>query len=365
MLAVVCGLFFNITYSTQGFFALSKGRDFLLKRIDKPQWKIGYNFTADCPAAFRQQEQQIKETITKALQTWMQPLRERYPNRHFTDNFLFLRQQDVAACEENRLALRELDTRITIDCAEDAIESFARIALVGEAPDICMRKGVAAGVDNRGFIFGLVHELGHAFGLGDTYVRGVLQSTGGLAFTMGKQPASVMSSGLLRHVIEPFTLSEDDKNGIIWLYKYLHDDHPAHDCFFPDYVSKGKGRCEPKYPLIFEAKHGFRESVEQIIIDDPNLELNGRDAQGMTALHHAVQRGDAEMVKILLAQAGIKVNLLNGHKRTPAQLARVLKQIHIAKLIEAHPTAKHHPIAWTVERAWTLATTWGAVKRKR
>ena len=97
----------------------SKALDILLDKIDKPQWRIGYNFTADCPAAFRQQEEQLKETITKALQAWMQPLRERYPNKQFTDDFLLLRQPDVAACEEDRLALRELDTRITFDCKGD------------------------------------------------------------------------------------------------------------------------------------------------------------------------------------------------------------------------------------------------------
>ena len=136
--------------------------------------------------------------------------------------------------------------------------------------------------------------------------------------------------------------------------------------FFPDYIHvEWKGRCQLKYPLIFEAKHGVFQAVEQIIIDDPALDLNARDSQGMTALHYAVQRGSTEMVKTLLAQATIKVNLLNKDKRTPAQLARELRHVNLAKLIEAHPTAEHHPIAWTVERAWTLATRWGAVKRER
>lgn len=145
------------------------------------------------PDAFRQKEEQLKEVITKALQTWLQPLRERYPNRQFTNDFLLIKQPDVVACEEDRLALRELDTRITFDCMENPIMSFARIAPAGEAPDICLRKGAAAGPDDQGFIFVLVHELGHAFGLNDTYVRGVNKSTGGLAFTFGKQPASVMA----------------------------------------------------------------------------------------------------------------------------------------------------------------------------
>ena len=96
-----------------------------------------------------------------------------------------------------------------------------------------MRKGIAAGPDNPSFIFVLVHELGHAFGLGDTYVRDRTPSTGGLAFTMGKQPAAVMAARFPGALPAPFALGEDDRNGIIYLYKYLYEDHPADDCFFP------------------------------------------------------------------------------------------------------------------------------------
>ena len=360
----MCGLFFSIPPTAQGFSArtVSKELDILLKKIDKPQWKIGYNFTADCPAAFRQQEQQLQEVITKALQTWLQPLRKRYPNKQFTDDFLLVRLPDVAACEEDRLALRDLDTRITIDCTENPI-SFARIALIGEAPDICMRIGIAAGPDDPAFIFELVHELGHAFGLADTYGR--KQSTGGLAFTIGKQPASVMA-GRFPGVL-PFALGEDDKNGIIYLYKYLYEEHAAGDCFFPDYVRiEWNGRCRPEYPLIFEAKHGTLHTVREILIDDPTLDVNARDSQGMSALHYAVQRGSAEMVKMLLAQAGIKVNITNKNKRTPVQLAWHLKLvgfIQMVQLIEKHPTAKLRP--WSVDPAQSLTTTWGALKRAR
>ena len=153
-----------------------------------------------------------------------------------------------------------------------------------------MRKGAAAGPDNQGFIFFLLHELGHAFGLGDTYVRGRVQSTGGLAHTAGKQPISVMAGSSWRVRFPrnlPFHLVEDDKYGIIYLYKYLYEDHPSGDCFFPDYIRVERdGICRPKYPLIFEAKHGAFETVQQILIDDPTLDLNARDSQGMTAMLH-------------------------------------------------------------------------------
>ena len=164
-------------------------------------------------------------------------------------------------------------------------------------------------------------------------------------------------------------LKEDDKNGLIYLYKHYHEDHPKGDCFFPDYIPvkvhrKATQACEPRYPLIFEVRFASDLLVEQILRDDPTLELNGQDASGFTALHHAVQRGSVEIVKLLLAQPGIKANLLNTHKRTPAQLARVLKQTQIAKMIEAHPTANWHLVAWDLAPKGKLATTWGHLKKR-
>ena len=369
VLTVMCGLFFSVTFPAQGFivFMFVKERGILLHSIDKPQWRIGYNFTADCPAAFRQQEEELKVLIVKALQTWLQPLRARYPHRRFTDDFRLVRQPDVEKCGDDWLLLDELDARITFDCKGKEFP-FAMIADRGTAPEVCMKEG-GTGIDHRSFIFALVHELGHAFGLVDTYVRGQLVSSGGLAHTIGKQPAAVMSGDF--RMPSPLQLGEDDKNGIIWLYKYLHENHPGGDCFFADYVPDeqrkgGKGRCRPKYPLIFEAKHSLPITVKLILHDDPTLELNARDHTGMTALHYAVQRADTEMVKVLLAQANIKVNIPNAGGHTPAQLARHLRHFRLAVMIEKHPTARlSKGLPWTVERAWTLTTTWGALKRAR
>lgn len=200
--------------------------------------------------------------------------------------------------------------------------------------------------------------------MGDTYVRPRAVSTGGLSKTEGRQPTSVMAG---MTCFEPGQIAEDDKNGIIWYYKYLYEDQPLKDCFFPDYVwveHEFYGGCEPKHPLIFEAKHGCFPTVEMILREDLKLNINARDSSGFTALHHAVQRLDAEMVELLLAQPGIKANLLNTHKRTPAQLARALKQKHLEKMIKAHPSSKLPPIAWNVAPKGKLATTWGHLKKK-
>ena len=352
--------------STQDKFIVAAGIfNILVKKVHAPQWRIGYNFLFGCEAAFKPKEDELKAEVSKSLRVWLQPLRELYPDKVFTDDFLFIRQPDMKACFDNREARQQVDTRITFGCKM----GITGVLLSGVvAPDVCMRTG---NVINARFLAALNHELGHAFGMDDTYVLGTQPSTGGISTTIGKQPSSIMSAlmGVVRPRQHPY-IKEDDKNGIIWLYKYYHEDHPVDDCFFPDYVPapanlKTKRACEPRYPLIFEVKHGSLDNVTTILHDDPNLELNAYDSAGNTALHYAVQRGQIKVVEALLAQAGIKVNVLNKERRTPAQLARRLKNPHLAKLIEAHPSAGHHPIAWSVEAKGKKPVTWGELKRDR
>ena len=352
------------TPPTRDKFIVSAGiYNILVKKVHAPQWRIGYNFVFGCAGAFKPKEKELKAAMTKALRVWLQPLRELYPDKVFTDDFLFVRQPDMKACWDNGEARQQVDTRITFTC-----QVAASSALVGgvDTPDVCMRKGTAI---NGVFLFSLAHELGHAFGMKDTYTRGIRVSTGGLARTEGQQPSSIMAGlpGLQRRRPFPY-LKEDDKNGLIWLYQYYHEDQPAGDCFFPDYVPvadrlKTWRSCEPRYPLIYEVKHGAVQNVLTILHDDPHLDLNGRDTGGNTALHYAVRRGQVEIVEALLAQAGIKVNITNKQGRTPARLARRIKRRDLARLIEAHPTAKLPP--WSVEAKGKKAVTWGEMKQQQ
>ena len=359
LLALLPACIVRPTPLTRDKFIVRAGEfNLLVKKVHEPQWRIGYNFFFGCAAAFQPQEKELEAAMTKSLRVWLQPLQELYPDKVFTDDFLFVRQADMQVCYYNREALRRVDTRITFSCKMGV--SGARIAGV-DAPDVCLREGTAI---DRDFLYVLTHELGHAFGMKDTYARGALVSTGGLARTEGKQPSSIMA-GLPRPRQHPY-LKEDDKRGIIWLYQYYHEDQHAGDCFFPDHVPVAAQlqtlrACEPRYPLIYEVKHGGTPNVLAILRDDPNLDLNARDAGGNTALHHAVRRGQVEIVAALLEQASIKVNITNKNGRSPAQLARKFQQMHLAQLIEAHPTAQLPP--WRVEAKGKKAVTWGELKR--
>ena len=207
-----------------------------------------------------------------------------------------------------------------------------RFACAVDPPDIYMRRGTKI---TPTLISVLTHELGHAFGLDDTYLREGFVSTGGLKWTVGKQPASRMN---LRAGI-----AEDDVRGILWLYKRFHENLDLEDCFFPDYVFEVSPRgCIPKYPLIFEAKHGHFKNVEQILDEDARLDVNAQDDSGLTALHHAVMREAYEVVDYLLAERRIKPFLSDGRSAWQSHAQAKLKDI-ITLLLDHPLTLPVHP----------------------
>ena len=152
-------------------------------------------------------------------------------------------------------------------------------------------------IGNSPFSFGvLLHEMGHAFGLQDTYPP-----------RDGGQPASIMSCSLTGDA-----LGEDDIKGIQWLYRYTHakETIPKETpCFFADYEQQKRykfGRCTPKHPLITLLKQAeahdrlgnvevaarilekAAKAIETHLSFDVN-KVNAQDEDGNTALHLAVK----------------------------------------------------------------------------
>ena len=334
----------------------------LLRKIAMPRWTIGYRFAEVCSDEFRKREDKFKDMISSVLRAWLQPLRELRPARAITDDFHYVHQKDYKGLDKadhakDRQTVRGLEARVTFLCRGD-MNSFAAV-VDGEPPEVYIHR--RENDPDRAFSFDLSHELGHALGMADTYITNEgMRSTGGMDWTVGKQPGSLMAGFSLTD--PPAYLSEDDKKGIIWLYKYLYEDQPVDDCFFPDYVYEEETRgCRPKYPLIFEVKHGIPFTVNWFLRDDPTFDVNARDASKMTALHYAVLRDSREIVERLLQHANIQVNTLDGEGLSPSQLARKLKLLPLALLIEAHPSAKLPP--HSVEAQGKKPVTWGALKR--
>ena len=330
-------------------------QNLLILKVDKPQWKIGYRFEADCPEEFRQKEDELKAAMTTALKMWLEPLHELKPAHPITDDFLFLRQADFHG-DRDKAALRGLDARITFECR--IAGSLCWVATVSP-PDVYIRCGTDIDNQFKFFAFTLIHELGHAFGLEDTYVkREEDRNKGGLEGTVGTQPASIMNGWA---VDEELTLgiTEDDVRGIVWLYKHFHEGLPVEDCFFPDYVLEKEPRgCIPRYPLIFELKYGYHKRVIRMLNEDPNLDVNARDDSGLTVLHYAVIQEGYEVVDRLLAKRGIKPFLRDKQGRSALAIARESKLKDIITLL------LDHPLTLPVNAKGKLTTTWGYLKRR-
>ena len=310
--------------------------------------------------------------MSASLRSWLEPLKELQPGRPIVDRFVYELQPNFdpnqfnqfdnqpERLEKIREILREefgdIDLRVTFECTIGP--SVAKIGGLFP-PMVVMRMGTET---TPSMLFVLNHEFGHAFGLLDTYVL-VLRSRGGLKGTIGTQPAAVMAGHGFGD--NPLTIGEDDKRGIIWVYKYHHENLAPGDCFFDDYVSvdygKTTGGCEPRYPLIFEVKHNPTEYALQILKDDPNLDVNAQDVGGMTALHYAVMYEKVEVVEALLAHENIKPLLKNKQGGTPLDIAREANHNAIVAMFPKNEPSKP---SLDVAPGTNLTTTWGEIKKR-
>ena len=309
--------------ATQGFMAYDHQRLFpehlrrkmnnLIRRVHKAEWVIGYRYMDNCPPKSRNNGKAIEEAITTSLRAWLKPVRDLNTGKPVVDDFRFVPDFEI----KDRAELKLYDLTIYFYC--DFGQSSALVAAHEIPPAIKLHRGTV--VDNH-FKFSLLHEIGHAFGLLDTYRRNIpgeefQVSRGGLVGTIGHQPASVMS-GLNSPRPLPTRISQDDANGIVWLYKFYHENLPLEDCIFPEYeLEKSPDGCRPKSPLIFEIKHGDEDLAIKVIREDENTDINAKDGNGMTALDYALAKGYNRLVDRLVIHPKIDVNVRNVEGSTP------------------------------------------------
>ncbi len=329
----------------------------LINKVHTAHWKIHYNFVK-CAGVNEETQKKFTQVVTKFIQSWLQPLRE-YTNRPIVNDFRYHLDADWNGASFG------ITHTCDIKAGSANASVFPPIGIETFSDDLKL---------TWRWITTMLHELGHLFGLADTYLR-VIDigkpglDTGGRDSTKGSQPLSIMSGFTLALLKKDWdqpilahpgvvTLNEDDKNGIIWLYKYIHEGLPLRDCFFPNYELEASPLgCVPKYPLIFELKHSTEKSSLFVIREDENLDVNARDADGMTALHHAVLYGYKRVVEELIKRDDIKPYLSNKKGQSPMQLAKELKHDDLAQLIAAHPKAL------PVDAKGKKVTTWGEIKR--
>ena len=326
----------------------------LIRRVHKAEWVIGYVYTDNCPPKSRNNGQAIEEAITTSLRAWLKPVRDLNTGKPVVDDFRFVPDFEIKDVADRQL----YDLTSVFFCDFGKSHAWV-VADEAKPPHIELHRGTF--VDDR-FAFSLLHEIGHAFGLLDTYIRPHLTleelrvSRGGIDRTIGHQPGSVMS-GLNVPLPWPTRISQDDANGIVWLYKFYHENLPLEDCIFPDYeLEKSPDGCRPKYPLIFEIKHSDERLASNVIHDDENTDINAKDGDGMTALQYAVIKGYPKLIDKLLAFENIKVNSQDGGGLTALHYAVLQRSESAVKGLLAHEgidanikdgnglTALHHAV---------------------
>ena len=302
-------------------------KNFLIKKVYNPNLSIIYGFSDNnyCSRQFIGQEQQLKNSISKSLKVWLAPLAfkgrpivDRYDyhyrkttksnhildsgDDHFRIIFHKKEKQDrndslFPSCSSNRRK-ESADLVIIFYCQQG--RSF--MWMTKDHAEIHMYQGqktVKVGVtDRKKYKLSILHhEMGHAFGLADTYVEPEKEvyrynfSDGGDPETIGKQPLSVMNStqAAVNYETGKLLLGDDDVAGINWLYRYYFTKTvEINDCP-TDYLYEDSTKgCYPRYPLIFAVKQNDWATIHGLL-DNSTTTIDQQDELGNSALHYAAK----------------------------------------------------------------------------
>ena len=300
------------------------GENILIKRVHEDHWNIFYKVDDSCPASRKTTNTYLtlREHVDQAIKSWLAPLRK-IANKPIVNKLIFHRDKiqrtyfDISVifkCEEGISTSKIINRIITM---RESTRKDGRIT-----PDLPYRTKV------------LLHELGHAFDLADTYIskRGGFDepSHGGPAYTIGNQPQSVMSSrGCLIEGKDVLCL--DDKQAIQWLYHYHYSGLELTDCppgFVFEELTRNNttvGGCVYKQPMIIEARQNHLGGLLRLFNDDSkNIKINDQDKQGLTALHYVATFSSEDTVDALdkfLKFPGIDVNIVDNHGNSPLHWA--------------------------------------------
>ena len=334
-----------ITVAHDNFNRFVAGENILIKRVHEEHWDIFYRFNADCPDSRKTEEnyRTLREKLEEGIRIWLAPLRE-ITDRPIVDKFVFHKSKETNRYGES--GYREPESGLPVEYEITATFS-------------CKQGQSSASRDGRGITmleatngknyptFGnlpysditLLHELGHAFDLADTYVGNISfspPSAGTYFLTIGNQPKSVMSGG---YCSRQGGLCLDDKRAIQWLYRYHWEGLDPTDCppeFVYEelthtsdrYTNHTVGGCVYRQPLIIELRQKHTDRVKELLAHDKNLKINDQDEHGLTALHYVAPLHldfERESLRGLLIgmvdYPGIDFNITDNHGNTPLHLS--------------------------------------------
>lgn len=345
-----------VAIAQQQYGSITKFAKFLIKKVHQSNITIDYGFSDNnyCGKQFTDSyEQQIKDSISQSLRVWLAPLANRGEIVN-TFKYRYKKTHKARLLFDRKFKYPlfgltgKPDMSIILYCKQGRsfawVTSHAMIHFYQKHEYYVGKNGVS---DLRKYsIATLHHEIGHAFGLGDTYVdRNVGKSwlskktktiqhhnisDGGSAGTVGNQPISVMNQYYLIAIDSSgkLQLGEDDIAGINWLYDYhVTKTIDSRDCPNGYQYERSTRGCVPKYPFIFAVKQNNLALAKQMLLDDQTININKKDELGNTALHYAAtaQKMHGGMLYHYLINKGADTNIKNNNGETPLDLAGTKK----------------------------------------
>ena len=330
-----------ITIAHDNFNRFVAGENILIKRVHEEHWDIFYRFNANCPDSRKTEEnyRTLREKLEEGIRIWLAPLRE-ITDRPIVDKFVFHKSK-----ETNRLLTEsglqvEYEITATFSCKAGVSGADRRGRYIAMKEKQNGKKEPVFGNLPYSSLT-LLHELGHAFDLADTYVGNIGFSppnAGTYIRTIGNQPSSVMSAHYCRR---QGGLCLDDKRAIQWLYRYHWEGLDPTDCppeFVYEelthtsdrYTNRTVGGCVYRQPLIIELRQKHTDRVKELLATAKNLKINDQDEHGLTALHyvasiaHELSMDSGKFNRLtgeILRYPGIDVNVTDNKGDSPLHAA--------------------------------------------
>lgn len=373
LLTVSCDSKESQNVSEPDFIALAQQHDsyrkrttpFLIRTAHQSVAYVNYGFSdnAYCSGQFKDREKQLTSMVRQSFSVWMQPIVDSQDfdvvsHLTFTSRNAVIDKDFKSFKDDVSNYYKLLIPNSNYHYDEEGRRRFGGgVAHSENSPDLkivfyCTTGRSFANIDNmtihmyqeegrrklgwmtdreRFSLMTLHHEMGHMFGLGDTYIEPDKDdywryntSDGGSTKTVGLQPISVMNTSFegLRHD-GTLRLGGDDYAGVLWLYDY----HVARtvdikDC--PrDYLFKESTQgCAPRYPLISAVMSNNWSEIIDIVKHDSSAIDEQDSPLGNSALHYAALQipihGD--YIFIFLTKEGGNINLKNTSGKTPSDI---------------------------------------------
>lgn len=337
----------------------------LIKKAHEKSWDIEYGFAPNCSKRNRKKYQpKVVEAINRAIKLWLAPVetvRKAIMNAksssetivdyqkqppELVGQFNIYEKKDLFPLGESLGNKDSYTTFVPPPFPKEDRDIPSYADAVSKLPDLSVvfncqkgrafmkpylnyinmyeeKKNSTVTIPKTKFSFTtLLHEIGHAFGLADTYVdsrnksRDHMTNTGVHPYTVGNQPISVMSVAykLEFNSYDDIKPTLDDELGIHWFYIHMNIAELNLETCPPHYQSeafvrdKEKGTqtlaCRPQNPFLFAMLSKNHSTARYLLSDKKEralIDINARtNPLGFTALHYAVEYAPIELIEIIL-----------------------------------------------------------------